>query len=138
MNQLNEALKLVEEVEQQEIESPREIDQATAATDLPPPSEPPMDDAAVGADTEANVVLGLLADIRDLLTQLTNPEGADLDVEGEGPGGPGGDELPLPGEGEEGEEGPVDAIPEAPEDEDDEEDHKSFANPGKKSAPDGE
>src|SRR5208337_1444 len=84
-----------------------------AAVESPPPSEPPVSDDAVGADTEGNVVLQLLADIKDLLSQLVGAE------EGEGEFGPEG-ELP-PGEGSEEDRIPVDAIPEPDEDEDEEE-----------------
>lgn len=133
MNQLQEAIKLIEEIEHDEVRPPSEIAGAMADTDMPPsdappPSEPPMDDTAVGADTEGNVVLQLLADIRDLLTQLVGGE------EGEGELPPPGEEdlaLPPGAPGDEEEDGPVDAIPEAPSDEEEEEEDDEYAKPGK-------
>nr|WP_288916228.1 hypothetical protein [uncultured Pseudomonas sp.] len=78
-----------------------------AGLDLPP-SEPPMSDSAVGADTEGNVVLGLLGDIRNFLAQLASalvpePETEEGAEGGEGPVGDFG--------GEEGGEGEGDGIP---------------------------
>jgi hypothetical protein len=71
MKNLTEALQIVEAL-------------PVDAVDVPPPSEPPMDDTAVGADTQGNVVVGLLSDIKDLLSQLV-----DVDL---------GEEEPLPDE----------------------------------------
>lgn len=103
MTNLQEAIKVVEEIEQDELAAPTEAPamMPDAAVDTPPPSEPPVDDTAVGADTEGNVVLGLLTDIKNLLTQLVAVESPEA-------------EMP-PEEGEEGEEMPVDALPEPPE-----------------------
>lgn len=80
-----------------------------AGLDLPP-SEPPVSDSAVGADTEGNVVLGLLGDIRNFLAQLASAlvpepeteEGAEGAEGGAGPVGEFGGE-----EGGEGEDIPV-------------------------------
>lgn len=106
MNSLNEAQKIVEELEHDELEhegAPEEM-----AADALPPSETPIDDEAVGADTEGNVVLTLLSDIRDLLARLVGEEAEEHEGE-EG----------LEGEAEaEGEA--VDAIPETPEEEEEE------------------
>jgi hypothetical protein len=95
MNSLTEAEKFVDELAH---------DASSLDTDAPvdalPPSEEPVSDDAVGADTEGNVALQLLSDIRDLVQQLV-----------------GGDESELPPE-EDAEEGtPLDAVPEAPEEE---------------------
>ena len=125
MSQLKKAIQLIEEIQDDEVKSPHEIasEMAPPAADdigaeAPPPSEPPVEDTAVGADTEANVVLQLLADIRRFLAMLVGEE----EAEGELPGEEGveGEGPPIPPEGEDEEEGPVDAIPEPPEDEEDE------------------
>lgn len=122
MNDLAEAQRLVEELEQDELDGPGGPGGAPGgppddfAVDGPPPSEPPVSDTAIDADTEGNVALQLLADIRNLLAQLV--------------GGDESTDLPPPGEGEEGEEDAVDAIPEAPEEEEDEE-----GAPGARMAP---
>ena len=146
MSKLNEALKLIEEIEQDQLEAPSEIaGGGEMGMDAPPPSEPPMSDDAVGADTEGNVVLQLLADIKDLLAQLVGAEEGEgefgpggpgeLGPEGElgGPEGEGGPMLP-PGEGGE-EDIPVDAIPE-PDEEDEEEREEEEVPP--RHAPEGE
>lgn len=128
MTALNEAYKLIQEVEDAEVESPSEIAAdmggPEGAPDMPPPSEPPVSDDAVGADTEGNVVLQLLSDIKDLLAQLVGAEEAEIE---------GGEMPPIPGEGEE-EEVPVDAIPEAPEDEEEEDEEEEFL-PGRSAGP---
>ncbi len=136
MTQLQEAIKLIEELHDEEVKAPSEIASEMAppaadevdAVEAPPPSEPPVDDSAIGADTEGNIVLNLLADIRDFLAQLV---GADEGGEGELPGEE-GEMPPVPGEGGEEEEGPVDAIPEPPEEEENEEEEdEEYATPGK-------
>jgi hypothetical protein len=99
MTNLQEAIKVVEEIEQDELAAPTEAPMMSEPpVDTPPPSEPPVDDSAIGADTEGNVVLQLLADIKDLLTQLVAVEDDDA-------------ELPP----DEGDDVPVDALPEPPE-----------------------
>jgi len=62
---LTEAIKIVED----------------AAVDLPP-SEPPVSDTAVGADTQGNVVVQLLTDIKDLMGQLVDLEAGEEAAEG--------------------------------------------------------
>jgi hypothetical protein len=76
--------------------------------DALPPSEPPVSDTAVGADTEGQVVLGLLADIKDLLGQLVAVQ-APEEIEGDEAGEEGDENEPL-----EDEDGAVDANPESP------------------------
>ena len=77
-----------------------------------PPSEPPVDDAAIGADTEGNVVLALLKSIKDLLAKLVGEEaGVEGDLEGEAGAAP-------PPPGDEGDEAELDAVPEVPDDDD--------------------
>jgi hypothetical protein len=70
-----------------------------------PPSEPPVSDSAVGADSEGQVALQLLGEIRDFLGQLASALApAPEPEEGEmGEGGAG----PIGGEPEDGEEIPV-------------------------------
>ena len=140
-NQLNEALVLVEELEQDEMSNPTPMggggDVEAPAADVPPPSEPPVDDEAVGADTEGNVALELLSQIRDLLATLVGggEEGAPEDGEGaEGGALPPGEG----GEGGEGESAAIDAIPEVPDDEKDDEDEEEDGAPGKASGGDNE
>ena len=140
--ELKEAIRLIEEIQADDVPAPGEIagDMADTGGAAPPPelppSEPPVDDAAVGADSEANLVIQLLADIRHFLGILAGEE----DVEGEegmeGPGGPGG-EMPLPGEEGEEEGGPIDAIPEAPEGEEEEEEdeEEDLATAGRRHGP---
>jgi len=118
MRNLQEAIKVVEEIEQDELAAASNADNLGgadegSAIDVPPPSEPPVSDDAVGADTQGNVVLQLLTSINDLLVQLVGAEEAE--IEGE---------PPLPPEGEEDEEGeePVDALPMPPDEEEEEED----------------
>lgn len=122
MKPLEQALVLIQEVTDAEVKAPSELASTFGANgsgdepsmDGPPPSEPPVSDEAVGADTEGNVALQLLSDIRDLLNELVHggEEGA--------PGEEGG-EPPLP-PGEEGaEDSPVDAVPMP--DEEDEDDN---------------
>lgn len=71
-----------------------------------PPSEAPVSDTAVGADTEGSAALGLLREIRDFLGQLSSalvpqePEGEEAI--------PGGGAAPIEGEGEGELEIPVD------------------------------
>ena len=94
MSQLTEAVKLIEELEVEEKEfqeSPDAalLDQATgpeALDALPEPTEPPISDAAIGADTEGETALGLLRQSRDLLAQLVSavapePEAAEAGAE---------------------------------------------------------
>lgn len=138
MSILNEAIKLVEEVEQDEILAPSEIagEMATDTVDAPPPSEPPVSDDAIGADTEGNVVLTLLGQIKDLLARLVGAE----EGEGEGEFGPSGEMPPGAEDGmefppEEGEDIPVDALPEPDEEEDEEEDDEDGMPP--RPAPEG-
>ena len=130
MKALSEAIRLIEEIEHDEVETPSAIAGEMAAVESPPPSEPPVSDDAVGADTEGNVVLQLLADIKDLLSQLVGAE------EGEGEFGPEG-ELP-PGEGSEEDRIPVDAIPEPDEDEDEEEKEEEEEGRPPRHKPEGE
>ena len=144
MKTLSEAIKLIEEIEHDEVEAPSAIAGEMAATDAPPPSEPPVSDDAIGADTEGNVVLQLLADIKDLLTQLVGVEGAEGEFgpEGEMPPGEGGEfgpegELP-PGEGEEEDHIPVDAIPEPDENEEEEEEEEEEEGRPPRHNPEGE
>jgi hypothetical protein len=114
VRQINEARKLIEQIEDDLEDMPPEGGGDLEgggddmAVDMPPPSEPPIGDEAVGADTEGNVALQLLGDIKELLTQLVAVEGGEVP----------GEEGELPDEGELPEEGEaVDAVPEAPEDE---------------------
>lgn len=115
MSTLTEAIQLVKEMEDDELEA-----RASAAEDdtlsdpdiggsvedddfdlsSPPPTnptEPPISDAAVGADTEGETALSLLRQMRDSLTQIVTAI-APASAEGVEPGTEG--ELPGEGEGE--------------------------------------
>ena len=113
---LTEAKKLVQEMEDEQI-ALGSIDGASGERAAGPgmgeeplePSEPPISDSAVGADTEGETVLSLLSQMRDSLTVLTvalapeDTEGGEFGPEGAPAGGasfPGGEGPP------EGEEGP--------------------------------
>ena len=126
MSKLNEAIKLIEEIESDDgIETPSEIAGEMAAVDAPPPSEPPVSDDAIGADTEGNVVLQLLADIKDLLSQLVGAESGEGEFGPEGELGPEGEGEPsMPPGG--GDNIPVDALPEPDEDEEEDEDEDAM------------
>jgi hypothetical protein len=118
MNDLKEAIKLVQEMEDDILggdgaspELPGDIG-APGAEPLEP-SEPPISDTAIGADTEGDSALGLLAQMKDLLTQIATAvapppeEGApgEEGLEGGEPGAEGG----MPGgEGEMPPEPPTD------------------------------
>lgn len=127
MNELNEARKLISELEQDALETPEapvggEFDSAL------PPSEPPVSDSAIGADTEGETALGLLRGIKTDLDRLADelaplPEPGDEagepsveEIEGEGPM-PDEDIIPEPPAGgeeepeEEGEPEDEDEIP---------------------------
>lgn len=113
MSDLNQALRIVEELTD---EAPSTFLDAGggadagdyAAPDLPP-SEPPTSDTALGADTEGESALALLRQMRDSLQQLATalappPEEGAMGGDPLGGGGAGGAALAgLPGEG--GEEG---------------------------------
>lgn len=67
-----------------------------------PPSEPPMSDSAVGADSEGSLALGLLREIRDFLGQLSAALAPAPEEGAEGEGAEGGGEFGgEPGDGEE-------------------------------------
>jgi hypothetical protein len=80
---LNEAIKLVEEMEADELTA----SPAAAPLDEPmEPMEPPVSDSAVGADTEEDTALGLLRQMRDSLLQLATalaPEETPEEMAGE-------------------------------------------------------
>jgi hypothetical protein len=136
---LTEARKLIAEMEQDELDQPTPnagappVDAAPPMDDMPPgggddlpPSEPPVSDDAIGADTEGNVFLQILSDIRDFLAVIAGVDGAGEEGP-EGPEGPGG--PPLPDEGEDEDKSAVDAIPEPPEDEDEDEEAQGGTAP---------
>ena len=92
---LNKARTLIREMEEDGVDD-------IAGDVLPPPPiegggappEPPVSDSAVGASTEDNVALGLLREIRDLLSKLASEEAAEAETPPEIP------EEGLPGEGD--------------------------------------
>jgi hypothetical protein len=99
---LNKARKLVQEMEEEGLNdmaldsmpaAPGEDGGAGGDTAM----EPPVSDSAIGAETEDNVALGLLREIRDLLSQLASSEAAEAEAP---PEIPEGGEEGLPGEGE--------------------------------------
>ncbi len=118
-NTTAEALKLVEELEDDVPADGTPVDEAPPGdadgADLPP-SEPPVSDEAVGADTEGNVVIQILADIKNLLAQLVGGEEgeapadeeeiADEETEREAEGDA-ADAVPEPSTDDEGDLNPV-------------------------------
>jgi len=112
MSNINEALKLVEEMEADELDR--------LGSEAPPadfggpdmdiggetlePSEPPVSDSAIGADTEGETALSLLRDMKTSLQQIAAavapveemPPGAEGEMGMEGGGG--GGEIPMPDE----------------------------------------
>lgn len=113
MSTLNEAIKLVEEMEADELSH---MDSGAPPTDMGvgsdiggdtlEPSEPPMSDSAIGADTEGESALSLLRSIKNSLEQIAAavapveemPPGAEGIEGGMGGGIEGGGELPMPDE----------------------------------------
>jgi hypothetical protein len=102
MSNLNEALKLVREMEDDLVSgAPTGLDMGAetgadqfGAEEPLEPSEPPVSDSAIGADTEGETALGLLRQMTDLLQQITTavappPEDGELgELEGEVDGAP--------------------------------------------------
>lgn len=115
-----EALKLVEELEDDVPADGAPVDEAppgdTDGADLPP-SEPPVEDSAMDIDTEGNVALQLLADIKNLLAQLVGgeegetPDEEEQDLENEETEreaeGDAADAVPEPSTDDEGDLNPV-------------------------------
>ena len=79
MSTLRDTIKLVEEMENDELALHQEpdgdeFDAPSGGLDdmgtLDQPMEPPVSDTAIGADTEGETALGLLRQMKDLLTQI--------------------------------------------------------------------
>lgn len=110
MNAINEAIKLVEEMEADElsrIEAPPAADMGLGSDiggDTLEMSEPPISDTAMGADTEGDSALSLLRSMKNSLEQIASavapveevPPGAEGGVPG--PGGAAGGDIPMPDE----------------------------------------
>jgi len=126
---LKEAIKLVQEMEDDILDggaSP-EMPGDMGPSDAEPlePSEPPISDAAIGADTEGETALSLLTQMKELLTQIAMavapPEEGVPGEEGEMP--PGAEGMgDMPPEPMADEETPSEEFPEG--DEEEEEDDK--------------
>lgn len=114
---LKEAIKLVHEMEDDilgDAGASPEMPGDMGAPDVEPlePSEPPISDTAIGADTEGETALGLLTQMKELLTQIA------MAVAPPEEGMPGEEgEMPPGAEGGEGAEGMTDMPPEPPTDE---------------------
>lgn len=112
MNAINEALKLVEEMEADELSH---MDAGAPPTDMGigsdiggdtlEMSEPPMSDSAIGADTEGDSAISLLRSMKNSLEQIASavapveemPPGAEGAPGGvPGPGGEAGGEMEMP------------------------------------------
>lgn len=98
MNALEEAIKLVEELESDAEGTTALMPPDTADAGGLPGSEPPIDDSVIGADTEGVTAISLLQDIKTELVQL-NTALAPEEEEGKIPDESGtedeaGDELP--------------------------------------------
>ncbi len=100
---LVKSLALIEEMERDALDGPEAAAASVMPPTEPPPGEPPVSDSAVGANTEGNMALQLLTDIKDLLTQLLSAEEGEEAGEGE-------PELPEEGAA-------VDALPNVGDDE---------------------
>ena len=102
---IEKARQLINEMEDAAGDMPMPSD---VPSQLPPPSgtdmplEPPMSDSAAGANTEDNVALGLLREIRDLLSTLVGDEAAEGGEAPEIPEEPEGELEPGEPSGEEG------------------------------------
>jgi len=99
---IQEAIKLVEEMLDDEQGAPPTPEFGASPEAMPdeelPPMEPPISDSALGADTEGDSALGILNQMRDLLQQLVTalappPEEAPEAPTGEGEGE---EELAVP------------------------------------------
>jgi len=120
MSNIKEAIKLVEEMEADEFshlqsEAPPAdmgLDSDIGGETLEP-SEPPMSDSAIGADTEGESALSLLRSMKNSLEQIAaavapveampgegGPEGMEGGIPGEGGGGGAGGagDIPMPDE----------------------------------------
>lgn len=107
MSNINEAIKLVEEMEVDELDHlgseapPADMGGPEFGGDTLEPSEPPMSDSAIGADTEGETALSLLRKMSISLEQIAAavaPVEAPPGAEGE-TGGMGGEMPPEGGEG---------------------------------------
>lgn len=114
MSTIAKAKQIVEELEDSPIPEIPEIPEV-GAVDAPLPSEPPISDQAVDADTAGNVVISLLTDIRNSLQVLAGDPGEMPPPDEEDPADQ-GDGVPV-GDSPDA----VDAIPEAPDEDEDEE-----------------
>lgn len=113
MSNIKEAIKLVEEMEADELDRfgseapPTDMGMGTdIGGDTLEPSEPPISDSAIGADTEGDSALSLLRSMKNSLEQIAAAVAPVEAMPGEGgPGGgagpvgaEGGDEFPMPDE----------------------------------------
>ena len=117
MSNLNEAIKLVHEMEDDLLNGGAADAAGTGpetgagAFDMAEPlepSEPPVSDMAIGADTEGDTALGLLRQMKDLLTQIVTVVAPPEEMGGEGEGGEG---MGAEGVGGMGAEGPAGGMP---------------------------
>ena len=109
MSKINDAIKLVEELEADELQhaqttpdAPMGAPEDSLGGDTLEPSEPPVSDSAVGADTEGETALSLLRDMRNSLTQIATavaPPETELPAEGDPEGGPAGGPAGEAGDG---------------------------------------
>lgn len=112
MSNINEAIKLVEEMEADELSHlqseapPSDMGMGSdVGGETLEPSEPPISDTAIGADTEGDTALSLLRSMKNSLEQIAAavapveelPPGAE-GAEGEMGMGGGGGEMPMPDE----------------------------------------
>lgn len=112
MSNITEAIKLVEEMEADELDHigseapPSDMGIEDIGGDTLEPSEPPVSDSAIGADTEGESALSLLRSMKNSLEQIA---AAVAPVEEMPPGAEGADGMggmggpPVPAEGAEGE-----------------------------------
>ena len=112
MSDLKEAIKLVQEMEDDILggapspEMPGEMGGPEMGAEPLEPSEPPISDTAIGADTEGETALGLLQQMKELLAQIAM---AVVPPEEGAPGEEGMEGAPpIEGEGEMPPEPPTD------------------------------
>jgi hypothetical protein len=144
MSELTNALKLVQEMEDDMLDGGSEFDMGAPAPETGPsmdmgmdPSEPPVSDSAIGADSEGDTALGLLRQMKDLLTQIAGgmapPEGEPGHEESETPDEEAAEQAlgEMPPEPPKDDEVPEEGEKDEPQKEDDEDDKFKNRRPGK-------
>jgi len=103
MSTIKEAIKLVEEMEEDELNHvdavPTDMGMGSdIGGDTLEPSEPPVSDSAIGADTEGESALALLRSMKNSLEQIATAVAPVEEMPPGAEGGPGGMPGGMPGE----------------------------------------